>query len=413
MARDLGAGYRKLWTASTISNLGDGVTLVAAPLLAASLTRDPLLVAGVVFVKQFGWVLFSLHAGALIDRLDRRWLMGYVDFFRTAAIGFLGVAVLLDFVTIPLLYAIFFLIGAAEPLFDNASVAILPTVVDRTKLQKANGRLFTAQIVVGEFIGPPFGGFLFAAAAALPFLLDAGTFAAAAALVLSMKGRFRIERTESAATTTLSQEIGEGLGWLVRNRLLLTLALVLGVAGFAVEGVFAILVLYAQEILGLSGVGFGILMTAFAVGGLVGGLLAERISALLGIGRTIWTIFALQAVAFATLALTGNALLAGAMIVVDAFAGTVWNVATISLRQELIPDRLLGRVFSAFRMFGFIGMALGALASGLLAREFGITVPYWIAAATMTILSVACAFLVNNRVVEEAREQAKTRTTEY
>ena len=412
MARGLGAEYRKLWTASTISNLGDGITLVAAPLLAASLTRDPLLVAGAVFVKQVGWVLFSLHAGALIDRLDRRRLMGYVDFFRAVAIGFLGISVLLDSVSIPLLYVVFFLVGAAEPLFDNASVAVLPMIVNRDKLQKANGRLFVAQIVTGEFLGPPVGGFLFAAVAALPFLLDAGTFAAAAALVLGLRGRFRVARPEGSAATTLSQEIGEGLRWLTGHRLILTLALVLGAAGFAVEGVFAILVLYAQDVLGLESIGFGVLMAAFAAGGLIGGLLAERISSLLGIGRTIWTIFALEAVAFGVLALTINPFLAGAMIVVDALAGTVWNVATISLRQELIPDRLLGRVFSAFRLFGFAGMALGTVASGLLARQFGIPVAYWVAAATMAILSVACALLVNNQVVEEAREQARLRADE-
>ena len=406
MADSLGAGYRKLWTASTISNLGDGVTLVAAPLLAASLTRDPLLVAGAVFVKQFGWVLFSLHAGALIDRLDRRRLMGYVDFFRAVTIGFLGISILLDFVSIPLMYVVFFLVGSAEPLFDNASVAILPAIVGRSKLQRANGRLAVAQIVMGEALGPPLGGFLFATAAALPFLLDAGTFAAAAALVLAMGGHFRLERPEGAVATTLSQEIGEGLRWLTRHRLLLTLALVLGVAGFAVEGVFAILVLYAQRVLGLGAVGFGVLMAAFAAGGLVGGLLAERISSLLGIGRTIWTIFALEAVAFAVLALTTNPFLAGAMIIIDALAATVWNVATVSLRQELIPDRLLGRVFSAFRMFGFAGMALGTVASGLVAREFGITVSYWAAAMVMVALSIACMIFVNNRVVEEAREQA-------
>lgn len=192
----LGPEYKKLWSASTISNLGDGVTLVAAPLLAASLTRDPLLVAGAVFVRQLAWLMFSLHAGALIDRLDRRLLMGYVDFFRSAVLGFLGIAVLLDFAGIPLLYAVFFLIGAAEPLFDNASVAVLPAVVDRESLQEANGRLFAAQIVMGEFVGPPLGGFLFATAAVLPFLLDAGTFAAAAALVLALRGRFQVERPE-------------------------------------------------------------------------------------------------------------------------------------------------------------------------------------------------------------------------
>lgn len=374
MAGGLGPEYKKLWTASTISNLGDGVTLVAAPLLAASLTRDPLLVAGAAFLKQLGWLLFSLHAGALIDRLDRRLLMGYVDFFRAAAVGFLGIAVLSNFASIPLLYAVFFLIGATEPLFDNASVAVLPAVVDREDLQRANGRLFATQIVMGEFLGPPLGGFLFAAAAAVPFLLDAGTFAAAAALVLALRGRFQIERPEGATTTTLLQEIGEGLRWLTRHRLILTLALVLGAAGFAVEGIFAILVLYAQEILGLGEVGYGVLITAFAAGGVAGSLLAERVSRLLGTGRTISVIFLLEAAAFATLALTTNPFLAGTMIALDALAGTVWNVVTISLRQELIPERLLGRVFSAFRMVGFGGMALGVLVSGLLAREFGLTV---------------------------------------
>lgn len=408
MASGLGPEYRKLWVASTISNLGDGVTLVAAPLLAASLTRDPLLIAGVAFVKQFAWLLFSLHAGALIDRLDRRLLMGYVDFFRTALIGFLGIAVLFDFASIPVLYAVFFLIGAAEPLFDNASVAVLPAVVDRQKLQKANGRLFAAQIIMGEFVGPPFGGFLFATAAALPFLLDSGTFAAAAALVLALSGRFRVERPEGVAATTLLQEIGEGLRWLLGHRLILTLAIVLGVAGFAVEGVFSILVLYAQEILGLGGVGYGVLMTAFAAGGVAGGFLAERVSGLLGTGRTISVIFLLEGAAFATLALTTDPFLAGPMIALDALAGTVWNVLTISLRQELIPERLLGRVFSAFRMVGFGGMASGALTSGLLAREFGLTVPFWVAAATMVVLSATCAIAVNNRAVKEAMEEAQS-----
>ncbi len=407
MASGLGAEYKKLWTASTISNLGDGVTLVAAPLLAASLTRDPLLIAGAVFVKHFAWLLFSLHAGALIDRLDRRLLMGYVDFFRSALIGFLGIAVLLNLASIPLLYAVFFLIGAAEPLFDNASVAVVPAMVDRRDLQKANGRLTVAQVVMGEFVGPPFGGFLFATVAALPFLFDAGTFAAAAALVLSLRGRFRVERQQGVAATTLLQEIGEGLRWLAENRLLLTLALVLGVAGFAVMGVFSILVLYAQEILGLGGIGYGVLMTAFAAGGVAGGFLAERVSGFLGIGRTISVIFLLEAAAFATLALTTNPFLAGVMIALDALAGTVWNVVTISLRQELIPERLLGRVFSSFRLVGFGGMALGALASGLLAREFGLTAPIWVAAALMVVLSATCAVVVNNQAVAEAMEEAQ------
>ncbi len=172
-------------------------------------------------------------------------------------------------------------------------------------------------------------------------------------------------------------------------------------------GVFSILVLYAQEILGLGGIGYGVLMSAFAAGGVAGGFLAERVSGFLGIGRTISVIFLLEAAAFATLALTTNPFLAGVMIALDALAGTVWNVVTISLRQELIPERLLGRVFSSFRLVGFGGMALGALASGLLAREFGLTAPIWVAAALMVVLSATCAVVVNNQAVAEAMEEAQ------
>jgi len=334
-------------------------------------------------------------------------VMGSVDVFRAAIVGFLGLAVLLDFASLLLLYAVFFMLGTAETLFDNASVAILPAVVERGDLEKANGRLFASQIVAGEFVGPPLGAFLFAAAAALPFLLDAGTFAAAAALVLALRGRFRAGRPEGVAATTLVQDIGEGLGWLARHRLLLTLAFVLALAGFAVEGVFVILVLYAQEVLNASDYEYGVLMAAFAAGGILGSLIADRIGRLLGTGLTISAIFLLEAAAFAGLALTSNFIFAFAMIALDALAGTVWNVVTLSLRQELIPERLLGRVGSAFRMIGLGGMSLGVLVSGLLARELGLAAPYWFAAAIMTVLSITCAAAVNNRRVSEARTAAK------
>jgi Transmembrane secretion effector len=155
----LGPEYTKLWSASTVSNLGDGVTLVAGPLLVASLTRDPVLVAGIAFAQQLPWLLFSLISGALVDRLDRRRVMWTVDAFRTVLLGFLGLAVLLDFVSIPLLYVVFFLMGTAETLFDTASVSILPAVVPPEKLEKANGRLFGAEIVSNQLAAPPLGGF--------------------------------------------------------------------------------------------------------------------------------------------------------------------------------------------------------------------------------------------------------------
>jgi MFS family permease len=168
--------------------LGDGVTLVAGPLLAASLTRDPLLVGGLTFAQRVPWPLFPLISGALVDRLDRRRVMGYTDAARTALIGALGVPVLLGWANLPLMYGIFFLMGTLETLFDNASQATIPALVSRDRLERANSRLYAAEIVSNELAGPPLGGFLFGVAVAAPFFLDAGTFAAAAALILALRG---------------------------------------------------------------------------------------------------------------------------------------------------------------------------------------------------------------------------------
>jgi MFS family permease len=298
VASGLGGRYWKLWTASAVSNLGDGVTMVAGPLLAASLTRDPVLVAGLAFAQRVPWLIFSLLSGALVDRLDRRLTMGVADALRAALIGVLGVAVLLGWANLPLMYVVFFLVGALETLFDNASQAILPAVVKRDQLEKANGRLFAAQLVTNQFAGPPLGGFLFATAAAVPFLLDAGTFAAAAALVFALGGSFRPRRPEGAPKTTLMQEIGEGLRWLWGHRLIRTLAVMLGMLNMMFAATDAIFVLYAQEVLGLGSVGFGVLMTSGAVGGLAGSLVADRVISWLGSGRALHAVILLEALCF-------------------------------------------------------------------------------------------------------------------
>ncbi|MDP9373173.1 MAG: MFS transporter, partial [Chloroflexota bacterium] len=172
--RGLGPEFRKLWAASAVSNLGDGVALVAAPLLAAALTRDPALVAGLAVAQQLPWLLFALLSGALADRLDRRRAMAAVGAGRAALIGALGIAVLLDHANLPLLYAVFFLLGVGETLFDTTAATVLPAVVPREQLPRANARLSGIATVTNHFIGKPLGGLLFAAAAALPFLLGAG-----------------------------------------------------------------------------------------------------------------------------------------------------------------------------------------------------------------------------------------------
>ena len=400
----LGPEYGKLWAASTLSNLGDGVTLVAGPLLIASLTRDPVLVAGIAFAQRLPWLLFSLISGALVDRLDRRRVMWSVDTFRTVLLGFLGLAVMLNFVSIPLLYAVFFLMGTAETLFDTASVSILPAVVPREKLERANGRLFGAEIVSNQFAGPPLGGFLFAIAASVPFFLDAGSFAAASALVLFMRGKFKAERPEGTPPTTLRAEILEGLRWLWGNRLLRTLAISLGIMNLTSTATISIFVLFAQERLGLGSVGYGVLLTSIAIGGVVGSLAAERLVGWLGAGTTMRMGLLIEAGSTGVIALSGNPIVVGAMLALFGFHAIVWNVITISLRQQIIPERLLGRVNSAYRLLGLGGMSVGALLGGLLARGFGLTAPFWFASLSVAILGVFVWRIISNETVHLARE---------
>jgi len=326
-----------------------------------------------------------------------------VDLFRTVVVGVLGVAVMLGWASLPLMYVAFFLLGTAVTLFANASIAIMPAVVPKGRLERANGRLFAAELSANEFAGPPLGGALFAVAAALPFLVDAGTFAASAALLQALRGRFRVAPAEGPAGTTIAAEIAEGLAWLLRRRLFLVLAIMLGAGNLTFSAMFSVLVLFAQDVLGLGSVGYGVLLTAGGVGGVLGSLLAERVGARFGTGRALFLVLLAQGPAFAVIALSGNPFVVGAMIAVEALGAFVWNVLTFALRQTLIPEGLLGRVSSAYRLVGVGSGALGAVIGGLLARELGLTAPFWFAAAVTLAVAFASLHFVNNRAVAEAR----------
>ncbi len=403
---DLGPEFKKLWASRTVSNLGDGMTLVAGPLLAASLTRDPFLISGLAFAQRLPWLLFALVSGALVDRLDRKRLMAAVDFFRSAAVGFLGIAVLLDYASLPLMYAVFFMVGTAETLFDTASVSVLPAVVRKEDLAKANGRLYSAQILANNMAGPPLGGLLFASAAALPFLLDAGTFAAAAALAMTLRGSFRariIGSSEEIRDTTMRSEISEGLSWLWRHRFLRSLAFTIGVMNLTFGAVFAVWVLFAQERLGLGPIGYGLLAASIPVGGVLGGLVAERVSGMLGAGNTLKAGLLVEVVTHLVLASTTSIVIAATILALFGVHAIVWGTVSASLRQELIPDSLMGRVNSAYLLFDAGSAALGALLGGLLAGALGLTAPFWFAAVCVAALLVVMRRALSEREIEAAR----------
>lgn len=380
--------YWKLWTASTISNLGGGVAGTAFPLLAASLTHDPKDVAGLTVAFTLPWLLFGLMAGALVDRLDRRRVMVSVNAVRAVLMGLLAASVFAGEATIPLLYGFAFLLGTGETLFDNAAQSILPAIVPRERLEDANGRLAAAERVTNEFAGPPIGGILFGLAAATPFLVDSSAFVVSVLLVLAIPGSFRAAR-EAVAPTTLLAEIREGLRWLARERTLRAVAASVSVLGLVDSAWFSILVLYALEILDLGSAGFGALLVAGGVGSVIGSIAAARLSRRLGPPAALAGALLLAAASQVALGVTSSVGVAAAMLAVSGVAFGIWNVVAVSLRQALTPDRLLGRVHSSYRFLGIGATALGAVAGGLTADAFGLRAPFLIGAPLLFLTAAA------------------------
>jgi MFS family permease len=381
MTARIGRDFGKLWLASAVSNIGDGMTAAAGPLLLASLTDDPALVAGAVFAHQLPWLLFSLLSGAIVDRLDRRKLAVAANLFRAGVVALLTVAIVADQASVPVVYACLFLLGIGETVADNATGAILPAVVSKEHLPRANSRLMATHILGNQFAAPPIGAALFVVAAALPFGLDAVTFVVAALLIASLRG---VPKQVPTERRPLRVEIGEGLKWLWRHEVLRTLALCLCLMNLTLTGAMSILVLYAGERLGLDGKWYGLLLSTIAIGGILGTVLANRLidrfgpTTLLRIGLVIETATHLA------LALARNVWVAGATLAVFGFHAVVWNVITHTVRQREVPDELRGRVGSAYFLLSIGGSALGAVVGGVLARQFDITTPFWFAVVVVT-----------------------------
>lgn len=402
----LGSNYHKLWVASAVSNLGDGVRLTALPLLAATLTREPALIAAIDFASSLPWFLFALLAGAVVDRVDRRSAMGTANILRAFLVGGLALAIVLGNSPLVLLYVVAFLLGCAETIFDNSSQAILPALVRKDQLERANGRMYAAEVITNQFAGPPLGALLFVTAASAPFFLDSASFLIAALLILSFKGTFRAPRDAGIPPATMRADIVEGLRWLWNHRLLRTLAAMLGTWNAVNTATFSIFVLFALEILGVSEVGYGILSSTFVVGSVSGSLSGGAISRRLGSGTTLILLVATGAVSALVIALTSNPFVVGAMFAVEGFITVVWNVITVSLRQTIIPDRLLGRVNSVYRLFGWGSMPLGAALGGFLGTVFGLRAPFFVMAAVLALMAILAFPVVNNRTIIEARAAA-------
>ncbi|GAA0999949.1 MFS transporter [Acrocarpospora macrocephala] len=383
----LGTDFVKLWTASAVSNLGDGVTMVAGPLLVASLTDDPSLIAGAAFVQTLPWVLFAVLSGAFVDRYDRRRLIIAVNLFRGLVLGLLAVLVSTGHASVPLVYAAFFLSATGETLADTAAGALIPDVVPEERLATANSRLYATFTIGNQFVAKPLGAWLFVVAVALPSGFDALTFLVAAALIAAIRpGAAR--QAQGAVHPSIGHDIREGVTWLWRHDLLRTLAVSMGIANIGFSAAFAVFVLYSQQRLGLSEIGYGLLLTAFAVGGLLGNVLIRPLWTRFGAVRLLRAGLLIEVLTHLTLATTHQPLVAATIITVFGAHTTVWGVIATTRRQEAVPDRLRGRVGGVYALFDATGTAVGLLVGGALAQTLGLTAPFWLATALTALVAV-------------------------
>lgn len=390
--------FRLILMASATSNLGDGIALVALPWLATLLTRDPLLISLVATAGSLPWLLFALPAGVWIDAGDRRRLMLRADIAR---IGLALCIVGLIFASGPemqttavwpvaALALIAFLMGCAEVIRDNAAQTILPALVKGEELERANGQIWSAEHVMGQFIGPPLAGVLIAAGVAVPFGVNGFVFALSAVLIwlIVMPARPRHARQR------FGPAFMEGVKWMRGSGVILQLAVMLGVINAVFTGTMTILVLYAQENLGLSPAEYGLLLSLGAAGGVLGGLSAPALAARLGLRRSLLVALGLFVGINLALGLYASVPLAAAALFTEAFAAMLWNVVTVSYRQRVIPGDLLGRVNAAYRFFGWGAMPFGALAGGAivtlgaepLGRAAALHLPYLVGAAICALL---------------------------
>lgn len=371
--------FRRLWAADALSSAGDGFTLIAAPLLMLTLTSNPILVAGAAAAPQVPWLIAGLASGALVDRLDHRALLISVDTARALLMALLAVLVWTDTASVPLVYVLLFLSGLGDTVVVTASTAILPRLVGRDQLTRANARLLSTRLVGGGLLARPIGAWLFSRGRGTPFAVDTVSFLLGVLLLTRLPARrARTAGIEAPASGPGPRRVREGLQLLWADPILRTLALCIFVMNVTLSAVIAILVLVARDRLGLGPTGYGLLLASLAVGGLIGTAVVNPLLDRFGPARLLQAGLIIEAATHLSLALTRSPWVAGVTLLVFGVHSSVWSVLTASLRQHRITDEARGRVGAAYMVLSVGGAALGALLGGVLVHVSGLTTPMWL-----------------------------------
>jgi MFS family permease len=399
----MGRSFGTLVASSGMSNLADGVFKFALPLLAINYTRSPALVAGVQLVQTAPWLVGALPIGAVVDRIDRRRAMMAANAARAALVAVPAVLVAFDAGALWLFYVAAAGTGVAEVFYDTAAQSLLPSLVPKTRLDRANGRLFAVELGAQEFAGPPMAGVLVAAALAVPLAMSAGLWVVAVMALAALHGSFRPRRNR--ARTSIRVDVREGMSFVLRQPVLRTMALIVGMNNLASSAVFAVFVLFAVgtgSSMELTEPAFGLLFASLAAGGLIGGLVAESVQRRIGRARTI-TLSLMGMIVYVTApAITSNVVVIALVLFTAGIMNMLWNVTTVSFRQRVTPDHLLGRMNSAYRLVAWGTRPLGAAIGGVLGQSLGLRSVF----AVMGIVSAA-TLIPGRRLTEHALADAE------
>ncbi len=379
----LGRGFRWLLASSWVTNLGDGIALAAGPLLVASQTHDPLTVAMAAFLLRLPWLLFGLYAGVVADRLNRRAIVIVTGLVRIAVLLLLVASIMTHRVDIAVVLAALFLFGMVETFGDTTTATLLPMVVDKPDLGIANSRALTGVVVWNQMAGPPVGAALFAAGMALPFVGQSVCVLAGVLLI----SRIRLPEPKAGRQRArVREDIREGWRWLWAHPAVRTLAITIFTFNVTFGAAWSVLVLYARERLGLGALGFGLITTAMAVGGLLGGACYGWLERHLHLGVIMRGGLIIETLTHLALALTRWAWFALIVFVIFGAHALIWGTTSTSVRQRAVPTEFQGRVGSVYLSGVVGGIVIGSVVGGLVASVWGVAAPFWFAFAGSAIM---------------------------
>ena len=428
MEKESNRNFNLLLTASTFSNLADGIAGFAYPWLFSLLTRDPLLISIVSVLVNLPRLIFVLYAGVIADKFNRQKILIYT---RLGQVFLTSMFILLIFINLDSIpkavqfnepqfeskfliistaYLLAFMFGLLEVTRDNAAQAFLPQIVSKDNLPKANGRLFGIEIVTNNFLGTPVGGFLIGLSLITPFVFDTLLMLASVFFIIGIKGKFERPEKNSKEQNT-SEMIKEGVNWLKNNTLLKRLAIYTGIANFFGSMQFPIMILFAQELIGLNAIQYSFLAYGAAIGGLVGSQLANKVNARFEESKTLLISVALFGIGMFAPYVTSNPFVIAGSFGLSSFGSVLWNVQAVSIRQSLIPDNLLGRVNSVYRLLALGLNPIGALFGGALvkilnnsfSREFALRFPFLLGGIFMLILFLSAPRLLSQKLINETK----------